>query len=150
MRVLVDENRVDDVLVEDRVARGGKDFEVVAAETEKFPTRRGARGGGDGSDSDDDSDDDASSSAASSADPRNEAYDSDTHAELLALGKLLKKHTTAKKLVDASYNRYAFDEAPDSLPSWFSSDESRHFKPQLPITKAEVDAIKARFRDIST
>lgn len=28
-------------------------------------------------------------------------YDSDTHAELLALGKKMKKHTTAKALIDA-------------------------------------------------
>lgn len=41
------------------------------------------------------------SSTASSADPRLEEYDSDEHAEILALGKLMKKHTRAKELVDA-------------------------------------------------
>jgi AdoMet-dependent rRNA methyltransferase SPB1 len=62
---------------------------------------------------------------------------------------MLKKHTTRKALLDASYNRYAFADAPGSLPAWFETDESKHFRPQLPITKAEVDAIKARFRDIA-
>jgi hypothetical protein len=57
--------------------------------------------------------------------------------------------TLLKALLDASYNRYAFDEAPGSLPAWFAGDESKHFRPQLPVTRAEIDAIKARFRDIA-
>lgn len=80
-------------------------------------------------------------------DPRDQQYDSDTHAEILALGKLMKKHTKAKELVDASYNRYAFDDP--ALPSWFAADEAAHFRPQLPVDKSEVDKIKQRFRDIS-
>jgi len=74
------------------------------------------------------------------------SYDSDTHAELLALAKKMRRHTTAKALVDASYNRYSFND--DYLPQWFLKDERQHFQPQLPITKAEVDQIKANFRDI--
>eukprot|EP01138_Halocafeteria_seosinensis_P012848 gb/GECG01013125.1/.p1 GENE.gb/GECG01013125.1/~~gb/GECG01013125.1/.p1 ORF type:complete len:964 (+),score=237.77 gb/GECG01013125.1/:1-2892(+) len=82
-----------------------------------------------------------------SPDPRDEEYDSDTHAEILALGKMMKKHTRAKALVDASYNRYSFDDP--ALPSWFAADEAAHFRPQLPVDKSEVDKIKERFREIS-
>lgn len=85
--------------------------------------------------------------AEESDDPRDAVYDSDTHAEILALGKLMRQHTSAKALVDASYNRYAFDDG--ALPNWFVKDESRHFRPQLPVTKAEVERIKATFRDIA-
>jgi AdoMet-dependent rRNA methyltransferase SPB1 len=85
--------------------------------------------------------------AEESDDPRDRVYDSDTHAEILALGKMMKQHTGAKALVDASYNRYAFDDG--LLPTWFVRDESKHFRPQLPVTKAEVERIKASFRDIA-
>ena len=130
-------------------ASGG--FETVAATAggkRPYGTTSGVVGGAVGDDSDSDSDETEDESDASSADPRNEDYDSDTHAEMLALGKKLKRHTTAKALVDASYNRYAFSD--DNLPAWFATDESRHFRPQLPITRAEVEAIKARFRDIAS
>lgn len=85
--------------------------------------------------------------AADDDDPRDQEYDSDTHAEILALGKLMRQHTTAKALVDASYNRYSFDDG--ALPSWFAADEAKHFRPQLPVSKADVEQIKARFRDIA-
>ena len=90
---------------------------------------------------------DEEASGSDSDDPRNDAYDSDTHAELLALGKKMRRHTTAKALMDASYNRYSFND--DYLPRWFTTDEKRHFRPQLPITRAEVEKIKSNFRDIA-
>ena len=34
-------------------------------------------------------------------DPRLLDYDSDTHAEMLALGLQMRRHTTAKALIDA-------------------------------------------------
>lgn len=107
---------------ESKSAAKDEGYEVVAA---------GAAGAGGGS---------------AGHDPRDEDYDSDTHAELLALAGKLRKHTTAKALMDASYNRYAFND--DNLPRWFEDDERTHFRPQLPITKEEVNAIKERFRDI--
>ena len=36
-------------------------------------------------------------------DPRFLEYDSDTHAEMLALGLQMRKHTTAKALIDARW-----------------------------------------------
>ncbi|KAA0172975.1 hypothetical protein FNF27_05612 [Cafeteria roenbergensis] len=105
-------------------------------------------GGDQDSDEDDSSDEEAAvASDEDEDDPRLEDYDSDTHAEILALGKLMRRHSKAKDLVDASYNRYAFDDP--ALPTWFVADESRHFRPQLPITRDDVDKIKQQFRDIS-
>jgi hypothetical protein len=122
----------------DEEGGGGAGFTVVAGE--------GAGGAREGSDEESDG---SSSGEDSGPDPRDEDYDSDEHAELLALGKLMKKHTTRKALLDASYNRYAFQEDPSTLPTWFASDERVHYRPQLPITKAQVEAIKAHHRDIA-
>ena len=40
------------------------------------------------------------------------------------------RHSKKKALVDASYNRYAWNDGKD-LPSWFQDDEMRHNKPQV-------------------
>jgi AdoMet-dependent rRNA methyltransferase SPB1 len=118
-------------------ATGNKRKRAAAAESDS-----------DASDSDDDEAGDGTAAGGDSEpDPRDANYDSDTHAELLALGRLLKKHSGAKALVDASYNRYAFDDP--QLPPWLAADENRNFRPQLPITREEVDRIKSRFREIS-
>lgn len=45
--------------------------------------------------------DDSDSGVSLSPDPREEDNDLDTQAELLALGKHLKRYTTAKRLIDA-------------------------------------------------
>jgi hypothetical protein len=39
-------------------------------------------------------------------DPRFLEYDSDTHAEMLALGLQMRKHTTAKALIDARWVKW--------------------------------------------
>lgn len=48
-------------------------------------------------------------------------------------------------LVDKSFNRYAFGDG-NLLPSWFREDESRHNKPQEPISKEAADLIKERMK----
>ena len=98
-------------------------FEVVSANA-SGATRAGSSRGAGGSgktkradvddDDSDDSDDGAAAAAAAAAadgygtapvvqdvDPRLLDYDSDTHAEMLALGLQMRKHTTAKALIDA-------------------------------------------------
>lgn len=49
-------------------------------------------------------------------------------------------------LLRLRYNRYAFDDP--ALPKWFADDEKQHFRPQLPITREQVDALKESFREI--
>jgi len=43
------------------------------------------------------------------------------------------------EILDASYNRYVFHDDPGALPAWFVEDEQKHNKPELPVTKEEVD-----------
>ena len=78
-----------------------------------------------------------------------EEYDSDDVATTLALGTLMLRKSRAKKLVDASYNRYAWND-PSDLPEWFADDEAKHYKPQLPIPKSLMDSIKQRFQDLTS
>ena len=74
--------------------------------------------------------------------------DDDTRAHTLAMGTLMAfSHSRAKELIDASYNRYAFTDT--NLPEWFVEDEQEHNRPQMPVTKAMVQAAKQRFIDLS-
>lgn len=48
-------------------------------------------------------------------------------------------------LVDGSFNRFAFGDS-KGLPSWFTEDENRHNKPQVPISKEAAAMIKEKFK----
>ena len=50
-------------------------------------------------------------------------------------------------IVDASYNRYAFNDG-EHLPAWFKEEESRHNKPQLPVSKAQMAAMKLQWQAV--
>jgi AdoMet-dependent rRNA methyltransferase SPB1 len=76
-------------------------------------------------------------------DSEHEDYDSDDLAETLALGTMMLRKSKAKALVDASYNRYAWND-PEGLPDWFVDDEAKHYRPQLPIPPALIAKIKQR------
>lgn len=74
--------------------------------------------------------------------------DSDAVAEVLAIGQKMQAKRARSQLVNDSYNRYSFQD-PDDVPEWFTHDERNHNKPNVPITKAEVDEIKAQFKGVN-
>lgn len=76
-------------------------------------------------------------------DSEHEDYDSDDYAETLALGTMMLRRSKEKALVDASYNRYAWND-PGGLPEWFVDDEKKFYRPQLPIPPALIAKIKER------
>mmetsp|Transcript_65605 Transcript_65605/g.97143 ORF Transcript_65605/g.97143 Transcript_65605/m.97143 type:complete len:1026 (+) Transcript_65605:290-3367(+) len=82
-------------------------------------------------------------------DSENEDYDSDDYAETLALGTMMLRQSKAKALVDASYNRFAWND-PHDLPDWFVDDENKHYRPQLPIPPELLAKMKAKFLSLST
>ena len=82
-------------------------------------------------------------------DSDHEEYDSDDYAKTMALGTMMLRKSKAKALVDASYNRYAWND-PDDLPEWFVDDESRHYRPQLPIPPALLQKMKEKMVALST
>ena len=78
-------------------------------------------------------------------DSDNEEYDSHDRAMTLALGTLMLRRSKQKALVDASYNRFSWNDE-KGLPSWFVDDEMKHNKPQLPVPEALMNQIKSRFQ----
>lgn len=73
-------------------------------------------------------------------------YDTDSKAEILAYAKKMLRKKQREEIVDASYNRYTFDD--EGLPEWFVKEEKSHSQPQKPITKEEIEAMKAQFKEI--
>jgi len=70
-------------------------------------------------------------------------------AETLALGSLLVDSKKSRMdIIDAAYNRYAFD-GDEALPDWFTEDENANNKPELPITKELMDQFRAKLREIN-
>jgi AdoMet-dependent rRNA methyltransferase SPB1 len=70
-------------------------------------------------------------------------------AETMALGSLLVDSKKSRMdLIDASYNRWTFD-GDEALPDWFTEDENKHNKPELPITKEMMAQFKAKLREIN-
>lgn len=48
-------------------------------------------------------------------------------------------------MINDGFNRYSLN-SKDDLPSWFLDDESQHYKPNLPVTKEAMAALRARQR----
>ncbi|KAI2623153.1 AdoMet-dependent rRNA methyltransferase spb-1 [Hypoxylon sp. NC1633] len=70
-------------------------------------------------------------------------------AEAMTLAhQLATGQKTSYDVVDDGFNKHAFRDR-DGLPEWFVDDESRHDKPQKPITKAAAAAIKEKTRALN-
>lgn len=82
-------------------------------------------------------------------DSDHEVYDSDDYAETLALGTMMLRKSKERALVDASYNRFAWND-PSGLPDWFVDDENRHYRPQLPIPPTLLAKMKEKMLALST
>ncbi|KAK7404431.1 hypothetical protein VNO78_05322 [Psophocarpus tetragonolobus] len=85
-----------------------------------------------------DSSDDSSSES--------EEEDIETKAEVLAYAKKMLRKKQREQILDDAYNRYMFDDR--GLPNWFVDEERRHRQPIKPITKEEVAAMRAQFKEI--
>jgi AdoMet-dependent rRNA methyltransferase SPB1 len=77
-----------------------------------------------------------------------EDYDSDDYAQTLALGTMMLRRSKEKAFVDASYNRYAWND-PSDLPEWFVDDENKHYRPQLPVPPALLAKMKEKMMALS-
>ncbi|KAL6620708.1 hypothetical protein ACP70R_035847 [Stipagrostis hirtigluma subsp. patula] len=102
------------------------DFEIVPAE----PVRT----------------EDSSSSSDESDDEEEEDLDDHSKAEVLAYAKKMLRKKQREQILDDAYNRYTFDD--EGLPTWFVEDEKRHRQPMKPVTREEVAAMKAMFKEI--
>ena len=84
----------------------------------------------------------------SSSDSENDGYNSDDKAEIRAIAKKMLRKKDRIKILNSSYNRYAFEDD-GKVPKWFLDEEAKHNKPQKPITKAEVLAEKEFLKKIT-
>ncbi|KAG5351168.1 hypothetical protein C0989_007687 [Termitomyces sp. Mn162] len=60
---------------------------------------------------------------------------------------LVNRQTTRTKLTNDGFNRYSLN-SKDDLPAWFLDDEAKHYKPNLPITKEAVKALREKQRTL--
>ncbi|KAG2366640.1 FtsJ-domain-containing protein [Suillus spraguei] len=69
-----------------------------------------------------------------------------TTAESVSIAqRLVNRQTTKTHLLNDGFNRYSLN-AKDGLPSWFLDDEGKHYKPNIPVTKEAVAALRMRQR----
>lgn len=57
----------------------------------------------------------------------------------------MNRQKTKTDLLNDGFTRYALN-AKDGLPEWFLDDESKHYTPNLPITKEAVASLRAKQR----
>lgn len=89
------------------------------------------------------------------ADPQfTEDFDEDTKdmmsnptALTLASKLVADKRRRKEEMIDESFNRFSFGDS-KGLPCWFLEDESRHNKPQIPITKEAAAMIKEKLKKL--
>ncbi|KAL3770529.1 hypothetical protein ACHAWO_002246 [Cyclotella atomus] len=82
-------------------------------------------------------------------DSEEEDYDSDDYIKTLALGTMILRKSKEKAMVDASYNRYAWND-PEGLPDWFVDDENKNYRPQLPIPPELLEKMRQKVLHLST
>ncbi|KAG6832435.1 hypothetical protein H0H92_001481 [Tricholoma furcatifolium] len=59
--------------------------------------------------------------------------------------QLVNRQTTRTQLINDGFNRYSLN-SKEGLPSWFLDDEAKFYKPNLPITKEAVTALREKQR----
>ncbi|KAK8519169.1 hypothetical protein V6N12_012395 [Hibiscus sabdariffa] len=68
-------------------------------------------------------------------------------AEILASAKKMLRKKQRDQILDDAHNKYMFDD--DGLPKWFLDEEKRHCQPIKPVTKEEIVAMRAQFKEIN-
>ncbi|KAJ7169983.1 FtsJ-domain-containing protein [Mycena filopes] len=67
-------------------------------------------------------------------------------AEAVTLAQqLVNRQTTKTQLINDGFNRYSLN-SKDGLPDWFLDEEAKFYKPNIPITKEAVTALRAKQR----
>ncbi|KAK6240918.1 Ribosomal RNA methyltransferase [Theobroma cacao] len=89
----------------------------------------------------------ATDSSDDSSSDDSEDEDVDTKAEILACAKKMLRKKQREQILDDAYNKYMFDY--EGLPKWFLEEERRHHQPIKPVTKEEIAAMRAQFKEIN-
>lgn len=75
------------------------------------------------------------------------SMDSDDIAETRALAKKMLRKKFRTETIDNSYGRYAYEDDEKIVPEWFLEDEAKSNKPNINLTKEEVDIEKAQLKE---
>lgn len=59
--------------------------------------------------------------------------------------QLVNRERTKTSLINDGFSRYALN-SKDGLPSWFLDEEAKHYKPNIPVTKEAINALRAQQR----
>ncbi|OMO74329.1 hypothetical protein CCACVL1_16820 [Corchorus capsularis] len=89
----------------------------------------------------------ATDSSDDSSSDDSEDDDVERKAEILACAKKMLRKKQREQFLDDAYNKYMFDDS--GLPTWFLEEERRHRQPIKPITKEEIAAMRAQFKEIN-
>ncbi|KAL0738983.1 hypothetical protein Bca4012_015193 [Brassica carinata] len=84
----------------------------------------------------------------SDSDSSSDDDDVHTKAEILACAKKMLRKKQREEMLDDAYNKYMFGDE-GFLPKWFLDDEKQHRQPMKPVTKEEINAMKAQFKEIN-
>lgn len=86
-------------------------------------------------------------SSDSSSDESDEDDGIETKAEILACAKKMLTKKQREQMIDDAYNKYMYHDV--GLPKWFLEEEKVHRVPEKPVTKEEIAAMKAQFKEIN-
>ena len=71
-------------------------------------------------------------------------------AEQLALGhEIAFSAKRRREIIESGFNRYVYNDVPDSLPCWFQQDEERVSRPIIPLNKDLVHMYRERLKEIN-
>lgn len=59
--------------------------------------------------------------------------------------QLVNREKSKAQLIDDGFNRYSLN-SKEGLPSWFLDDEAKHYKPNIPVTKEAMVALRVKQR----
>jgi AdoMet-dependent rRNA methyltransferase SPB1 len=74
-----------------------------------------------------------------------EQFGLDTPEAVTIAQQLVNREKTKTQLINEGFNRYSLN-SKEGLPSWFLDDEAKFYKPNLPVTKEAMAALRARER----
>ena len=72
----------------------------------------------------------------------------DEVAEIQAMGSLMVHKKSRMEVIESGFNRYARDD-PVDLPEWFTEEEEKFTRKQLPLTKELMTQYRAKLREIN-
>jgi len=75
--------------------------------------------------------------------------DTDEVAEILAMGKRMRTKKERLQMIEGSYSgKHRYNDQ-KGLPRWFLDDEEMNTRPNLPVTKEEVDFFKEQLKAVN-